>query len=562
MSDLGELEDLYYAACAKLKERLDDINIRLSNGFIYPEDNYFCYNSEGLGITEPIKAGDWKATLLAHTAFLYDPLVEGIMTQAVFLKNKRIKEAQSAERLPLDGKYPGLRDVRNMSSGMIFGSLSEKYRVTVHQEELEKAQAANFQSAKSSAAEQLTASSKEKQNEVESVIIPSTNPDDYGSKAALSDKPVDSIKVDTLRSHGQQNIIHGNETSDCEVSKVQHYLKTTSLPQGYISPYNLNERAKKLNQPGGPEMPCICDPECMCAPLCAADPLQNCFCEENALFCRVTEGMDIDELSYPTKATEEAEAEKAAKEYLAQLMSMDNFERGESHISPTSGPDPTSDKLSEATKTYSTIEQNFAPEPYSSLEPVNVPVNPIDDMDIDHTIRSTHELLTNGETDYDAVLSNIKKGGSLSIWAEGSPNRISCNWHDTMRAEMEAQQQIAESNIDPHYSHFSPYGRLHVQQIHEKGAPRNQHVLSTVSGSRCGKRFPSRPTDTLSFPQSNMSSSGAGVKQGKPNSKASLFANRLIGRSARPILTAPSDRSGKNQTKTVNTSDALPRHFK
>ncbi len=53
---------------------------------------------------------------------------------------------------------------------------------------------------------------------------------------------------------------------------------------------------KRLDRPGLPEMPCICDPECMCADLCAGDLTQNCLCEENGLFCRVTEGWDIDDL--------------------------------------------------------------------------------------------------------------------------------------------------------------------------------------------------------------------------------------------------------------------------
>lgn len=71
------------------------------------------------------------------------------------------------------------------------------------------------------------------------------------------------------------------------------------MPGRYISPYNLDERMKRLDRPGLPEMPCICDPECMCADLCAGDLTQNCLCEENGLFCRVTEGWDIDDLDVP-----------------------------------------------------------------------------------------------------------------------------------------------------------------------------------------------------------------------------------------------------------------------
>lgn len=43
----------------------------------------------------------------------------------------------------------------------------------------------------------------------------------------------------------------------------------------YISPYNLEERAKKLNIPRDPEMPCLCDPDYICATVCASDSLSQ-----------------------------------------------------------------------------------------------------------------------------------------------------------------------------------------------------------------------------------------------------------------------------------------------
>ena len=93
--------------------------------------------------------------------------------------------------------------------------------------------------------------------------------------------------------------------------------------QEYISPYNLNERAKKLNVPGGPEMPCICDPECICAPLCASDPTQNCLCEENGLFVRVTEGMDIDDLDVPDLVRRKRQLSEASESSTASLHTTD-----------------------------------------------------------------------------------------------------------------------------------------------------------------------------------------------------------------------------------------------
>jgi len=72
------------------------------------------------------------------------------------------------------------------------------------------------------------------------------------------------------------------------------------MPGRYISPYNLDERMKRLDRPGLPEKPCICDPECMCADLCADDLTQNCLCEENGLFCLVTEGGISTTWTFPT----------------------------------------------------------------------------------------------------------------------------------------------------------------------------------------------------------------------------------------------------------------------
>ena len=118
------------------------------------------------------------------------------------------------------------------------------------------------------------------------------------------------------------------------------------VPENYISPYNLNERIKRLNRPGLPELPCICDPECMCFDLCAGDLTRNCLCEENGLFARITEGWDIDDLDIPDRddarqmqfvnAGEFDQAQRSAADNMApssptlnlaiQLSTMDRFQ--------------------------------------------------------------------------------------------------------------------------------------------------------------------------------------------------------------------------------------------
>jgi len=593
MADLGELEDLYYATCAKLKERLDDIEIRLSNGFIRPEDDYFVYKSEGFGVTEPVTAGDWKSTLLAHAAFLYDPLVEGIMNRAVFLKHKRVKEAETAERLPLNGKFPGLRDVRNMSSGMIFGSLSEKYRITVQQEELEKAQAAQLRDTTLRATAKQLPSGKVMGDRVSAVTIPLVYSNDAKDQARRVNKQGNSNKAKALNCD-DYGVVRGDKSYHSEMPKAPKYEQMANAPQRYISPSNLDERAKKLNQPGGPEMPCICDPECMCVPLCASDPTQNCFCEENALFCRVTEGMDIADLSYPTKAVEEQEAERAGKEYMAQLMAMDNSNKETLENPSAMAAYPTIDQCSttdaysatgaystidqysstdaySATGAYSTVDQYSTDEPYSTLEPLDTLSTPFDSMDIDHPTQPTPEplpTLLNGQTDFAAILRNNHFGGSLSIWAKESPNGggryrdLSCHWHDEMRADIEAHRREVGPDPDFDYPHSSSNGRLNLQRIHEQLPTPGQRLLRLTRGSFRVNKGQSKSFNGFSSPQSNKESSAPTAKQGKSESKTSLFASRLIGRSHQATSTPSKTylvNASQGNFNPLDTSKALPR---
>ena len=238
---------------------LHGANIYLNNGFKAASDTSFSYRCHPLNSLDPINFGDFKASLLVYERILYsneltELLHHGIVTRhaqnntcdnnsqhehvpAVVGESLEHKDSRTyvqlpARAFPKDPESPtnngGLQDTTDMSCGMIYGTLAEKYRSIV------------------SAAGSLGAS------------------------------------------------IERQPTPDAPQAR----RKTESKPT-YISPYNLDERAKKLNDPNGPEMPCICDPDCMCIPVCASDPTQNCLCEENGLFVRVTQGMDIDELDVP-----------------------------------------------------------------------------------------------------------------------------------------------------------------------------------------------------------------------------------------------------------------------
>ena len=286
MRDLGELEDLYYATCAKLKELLQGVEILLTNGFRGVRDTYFTYQNEPLRSLGPISIGAFKHSLLIQEGILYSSELRGFLNRGIFEKNglhterDRHHQTISSDSTTQQGaqrgnwksttrctnilnqefeqtsgwlaEVQGLQDKGNMSCGMVFGELAEKYRPMAMSAELE------------------------------------------GSRIDRKSTP-----------------------------KAPQAFQETVPVQKYISPYNLNERAKKLNVPGGPEMPCICDPECICAPLCASEPTQNCLCEENGLFVRVTEGMDIDDLDVPDLIRRKSEPSEASESSAASVNSTD-----------------------------------------------------------------------------------------------------------------------------------------------------------------------------------------------------------------------------------------------
>ena len=281
---LGELEDLYYATCAKVQELLQGVDILLTNGFKGIHDTYFAYHNQPLHSLGPISVGAFRDALLTHQSILYSSELWTLLNRGVIEKNSRGSQhrhhdiSPSNSTLQYDAQHgnrdgtekyidnqkhefeqisgfgpevEGLQDKSNMSCGMIFGELAEKYRLVAMRAEL---------------------------------------------------------KGYTINREG--------------TPEAPQAFQEEVLTREYISPYNLNERAKKLNVPGGPEMPCICDPECICAPLCASDPTQNCLCEENGLFVRVTEGMDIDDLDVPDLVRRKTQPSNSSGSSAASLNSI------------------------------------------------------------------------------------------------------------------------------------------------------------------------------------------------------------------------------------------------
>ena len=273
--DLGDFEDLYYATCAKLKELLQEMDVRLTNGFKSPHETYFVYHCPRFDKLDSVRVGEFRASLTIYEKILYSNGLTELLNKGVMRKSMRNNRLDSHRQLvdarskvendaehvqPRHGVFQmtlgwlkgigGLQDTRNMSCSMIYASLAEKYRPIVVGD---------------------------------------------GSRGSS---------------------ITRHTTPD-----VPQVFEQAQLNQTYISPYNLEERFKKLNAPGAPEMPCICDPECLCAAVCASDPTQNCLCEENGLFTRVTQGVDIDDLDVPDLVRRSRQGSEISENGVVSLLS-------------------------------------------------------------------------------------------------------------------------------------------------------------------------------------------------------------------------------------------------
>ena len=278
---------MYYATCGKVKELLCSVNLHLTNHFKKPEDRYFKHTSDDLKHLRPVSIGDFKDVLIAQESFLYGQEIIELMGEAVLRKvryeEKLVAHGRLVPCLQRGSEYErqlrhvlcmqefrsqsgvrGFQDVRNKASAIIFAELAEKYRPILYYEEIEAA-----------------------------------------------------------RKKQKRDLQHAHTKKRCDVI-APCGIEQEELPKRYVSPYNLIERAKKLNDPNGPEKPCICDPECMCVPLCAAEPTKNCLCEECPSFCPGTEGwdlkdiMDVDHGVNETYVEEETQPFYAKKSGLAQ----------------------------------------------------------------------------------------------------------------------------------------------------------------------------------------------------------------------------------------------------
>ena len=279
---LGEFEDLYYATCAKLKELSHWVDVHLTNGFKSPSDTYFQYQCPRLEQLDPVSVGDFKASLLIYEIILnsseiVEPLNKGVI--------KRImRENRLDNRTQLDSARYATQNAPDGTCG--------------HTEQHQNSRQEVFQTN----LRWLTG---------------------IGGLQNMKNMSCSMIYGSLAEKH--RPTIIGNESLGISINRqstpdAPQVFREANVDKIYISPYNLEERAKKLNAPGGPEMPCICDPDCICAPVCASDLTQNCLCEENGLFARVTQGMDIDDLDVPDLVRPDREGSETSRSSVVSLL--------------------------------------------------------------------------------------------------------------------------------------------------------------------------------------------------------------------------------------------------
>lgn len=516
IQDIGELECLYYAVCGKVKEQLYDVNIRLDNNFIAPEEKYITFKSDGFGV-ESVSAGEFKAIMVSYEHFLYRADVVRLMREA--FKAKHIRGHKSGSR-------PIFLDPRNMACGMIFGTLKEKERVALQNDEFEKhlenlppELAAFHRRARYSTGIHMRARKPPKKhtsspvgsgNSAEPTIDENETKgpqyleylDEYSVMSIESFMTIDSD--DELED--QELVIghikdSGNLTSNNFIQQGNHPLmqpdnqddhdKQAAQSVFSFSVHGEEEAGNQLStqrnglssltgcfqpseQTGGNEMSCACGPDCLCAPLCATEPTEKCLCMESSLFCHVTNDANSDNLFYPRKHEEVAEAKQI---HMALEMNIEITQQHPAGQVPMAAP----------------LDTFLEPMDYMQPDIATNASAPSKQAHADSLDPQAHD----GSIDIRDVIAKGFFGGSLSIFAIEQPNgervrNCESEWHNQMRAAMDAHRQRYEPDPDWYFPPGTTYGRLSLHHISQQHTLRKR-ILDKTLGNITGKKAMCKP---------------------------------------------------------------------
>ena len=588
LRDIGDLECLFYAVCGKVKECLNDITIRLENHFIAAEDQYTTYKSHGFG-PESANAGDFRVTMLSYEAFLYSPEVLNLMKEA--FKAKHVQGHQSGSR-------PVFLDPRNMACGMIFASLVEKNRVALQDEEFEgKLQTMpqeiaalhrlnRYSTGIRMRAKKLSMYKTSLPGDVEDHLrYENDRTDDKRGPAYLEyldEYSVMSIDSFTTLDSEDESIsqdcidrqIEGLEDQlDCHLVLKQHRQPSsdfeslcTQAEQNFdmdnrmrfhgkaavedlsLQPFRHSLDVGQYERPStgseGSYLACACSLDCICAPLCAAEPDGECLCIENNLFSQVTKGVDVDKLCYSdaddtdeAAVAEQAPTSQSISPESHQLLSarsslLEAMPTAKSSDVLTSGPGQEQHKPAACTSSVHGAHPEGSPA-YSHKQDI---------MD---------------------VVAKRLFGGSLSIFAIELPTgervrNTEIEWHNQMRAAMDADRQRYEPDPDWYYPPGATYGRLCIQHINEQHTLR-QRILDKTIGNITGKKAmckPLRLKEGLSNPPQATASVLDGSRYRKPSFMSGILTNTL-GRRTKSQM--PCTKDGHKNRSSSETCRAVPR---
>ena len=517
LQDVGELECLYYAICGKVKEFLYDINVRLDNNFVSAEDEYITYMSEGFGL-ETVTVGNFRDLLLSYEAFLYSPEILKLMKEG--FKAKHIREHKSGSR-------PIFLDPRNMSSGMIFGSLRERYRTALQDEnfeeflktiphELATLHRQNRYSAGirmraikvcKTDASSLTASGdlfrmdddqeedKKGPQYLEYLDEYSVMSIDSFTTSDSEEEPEDQefaekYTKDTEDSMSSEHTHQQVRRSLIQPSKVYDLGKQDDRMDITLSPLEKKEQwgshassrlydsrrlghgSQLFHRANGPKSRCTCSADCLCAALCAAEPTKTCLCIENSLFGHMTRNVNIEDIYYPRKAEEEAQAARAEQQYMDQTMDTDFAQQQPvQQVSASAYFDLSTDRTDHMASGLATNARM----PTICAHAKSMASPPCD-------IRP----------DITDLIAKKLFGGSLSIFAVEMPNgervrNCESEWHNQLRSAMDAHRDRYEPDPDWYFPPGATCGRLRIGNINQQFTLRKR-ILDKTVGNITGKK--------------------------------------------------------------------------
>ena len=559
LQDVGELECLYYAICGKVKEFLYDINVRLDNNFVSAKDEYIAYMSVGFGI-ESVTVGKFKDLLLSYEAFLYSPEILKLMKEG--FKAKHIREHKSGSR-------PIFLDPRNMSSGMIFGSLREKNRAALQDQKFEEF-------LKTMPHELATLHRQNRYSvgiRMRAVKIGKTNAssptgsrdlfrkdddheedkkgpqyleylDEYSvmsidsfttsdSEQELEDQeltkehtmdPKDPISP--VYTHQQ---VHGSFTQPgkaYDLGKQDDRTEITSSPLGrkeqrashasteLYNSHKLSHHSQLHYRADDPKSLCTCSADCLCAQLCAAEPTETCLCIENSLFGHITRNVNIEDINYPRKAEEEAEAASTGPQHMTQIMDMDfTQQQPVQQVSAAAYFDLSADRADHMTSDLATNAR--MPTKLARAESMVSPTCGV-------------------KPDITDVIAKRLFGGSLSIFAVEMPNgervrNCESEWHNQLRAAMDAHRDRYEPDPDWYFPPGATCGRLRIGNINQQWTLRKRIHDKTI-GNITGKKAMCQSAvlkEGLRSPTLEVPSLLERSAQSKPGFLSSLFRLRF-----------------------------------